>query len=248
MAKKGGKAKIRKGKRRSDDSDSEEEETTTIEEQLEQTTIHSSDDDQKQQQQATTTTTEPSSSTTLSSTAEAAPIRTDIVYCKVCSLPIEYCEFHDKWVECEKWLAEFHPSMRDQLVELRENDKNKNKKIKKKKIEDEANKKQEPVVVTTSSRNKRKHATLITGVEHYGVSHKDASKFFAKKLSSGASVVKKPVIGIEIQGDVHIEVIELLQSQFNIPKQVIKFVEEKKKKKGAATAAANEADDSDDDE
>ena len=103
--------------------------------------------------------------------------------------------------------------------------------------------------MTGSSRGSKKHITTVTGIEHYGVNHKDASKFFAKKLSSGASVVKKPVIGIEIQGEVHDEVITLLTSQFNIPKEVIKFVEEKKKKKkGAAAAAASGGDQDGDDE
>lgn len=79
-------------------------------------------------------------------------------------------------------------------------------------------------------------------MEHYGVNHKEASKFFAKKLSAGASVVKKPVVALEIQGDVHYEVMDLLVSQFKIPKRVIKYVEEKKKKGAAASAGRAESD------
>jgi density-regulated protein DRP1 len=121
---------------------------------------------------------------------------------------------------------------------------------KKKTTEETAKMKQQdqPVIITTSTRRKRKHVTTITGLEYYGVNHKEASKFFAKKLSAGASVVKKPVVSLEIQGDVHYEVMDLLVSQFNIPKGVIKYVEEKKKGAAATSAGRAESDSEEEEE
>ena len=99
---------------------------------------------------------------------------------------------------------------------------------KRKNKEDE--KKESPVTIKVSQRNKRKNVTIITGIENYGVNHKDAAKFFAKKFSSGASVVKKPEVAIEIQGDFKEDLLILLPEQFKIPAHVLKIVIEKKKK------------------
>src|SRR3989338_9278895 len=53
-------------------------------------------------------------------------------YCAECTYPIEYCEFSDKWPLCEKWLESKFPEKLKELIELRDGDKNKNKKIDKK--------------------------------------------------------------------------------------------------------------------
>merc|ERR1711998_462704 len=76
-------------------------------------------------------------------------------------------------------------------------------------------KKMEPPCVTVEkiTRNKRKFTTVVTGLEHFGVKLKDASKVFKKKFSCGCAVVKgeagKPD-SIEIQGDFQDDVLDMI--------------------------------------
>jgi hypothetical protein len=97
------------------------------------------EDEQETNESSSTTTESTSVDTTTkssSSISDIAPTKirsvvTDIIYCDICTFPIEYCEFSDQWsTKCEKFLAEKYPKVRDELVQLRENDKNKNKKSK----------------------------------------------------------------------------------------------------------------------
>lgn len=171
-------------------------------------------------------------------------------------MPIEYCEFSDRWVKCQEYLAQAFPDKLRELQELRENDKNKNKVSKyqfltlfrvehdvvnkkvaaevkgeeqtggkaKKKIEAE-------LIVTITSRSKRKHVTTITGTEHFGIDANALAKILKKKFSSGASVVNKPELAIEIQGDFRNEIFEILNAEFKVPPENMYLVAEKKKTK-----------------
>ena len=103
-----GKKKTSKGKK---NKQQEEEEVEKVEQTNESTS-------------ESTTSVEASTSSQPTTTREVK----DIIYCPICTLPIEYCEFTNQWDKCEKYLAEHYPAVRDELVQLRENDKNKNKK------------------------------------------------------------------------------------------------------------------------
>jgi density-regulated protein DRP1 len=118
--------------------------------------------------------------------------------------------------------------------------------VSKKKSGDDDKKSSAPVIIKVSQRNKRKCVTIISGVENHGVNHKDAASFFKKKFSCGASVVKKPEIAIEIQGDFKEDLLIILPEQFKIPANVLKVVIEKKKKKSEEQGVAAQDDDSDD--
>jgi len=80
-------------------------------------------------------------------------------------------------------------------------------------------KKEDPsVIVKRVERSKRKCVTVVSGLETVGVKLSDAASIFKKKFSCGASVVKGPLGGdeIDIQGDIVDEVIDLLASHFKI--------------------------------
>jgi density-regulated protein DRP1 len=95
-----------------------------------------------------------------------------------------------------------------------------------------AKKKSEELVVTITSRSKRKHLTTITGTEHFGVDANALAKTLKKKLASGASVVSKPELAIEMQGDFRKEVFQILNGEdFKVPPESMFLVAEKKKVK-----------------
>lgn len=84
--------------------------------------------------------------------------------------------------------------------------------------------------VTVTQRTKRKWATLITGLEQFGINVRDLSKVLSRRFSSGASVVKKPETGIECQGDFGKEIFDVLCAEpYKVPRGAIK-VEVKRKK------------------
>lgn len=85
-------------------------------------------------------------------------------------------------------------------------------------------------------RNKRKHVTVIAGLEVHGLENKKVAKEFGKKFATGSSVTKSPsgVEEITVQGDVSDEVQEWLEEVKQIPESNIEFIEDKKKKAAAA--------------
>ncbi len=53
----------------------------------------------------------------------------DFLHLLACNLPIEYCEFSDRFeTDCIPYLEKHFPEKLKELIELRENDKNKDKK------------------------------------------------------------------------------------------------------------------------
>ncbi len=88
------------------------------------------------------------------------------------------------------------------------------------------------MVVTITSRSKKKHVTTITGTDHFGIDANALAKILKKKFSSGASVVSKPELAIEIQGDFRDEIFDIVTStEFNVPPENMVLVAEKKRVK-----------------
>jgi density-regulated protein DRP1 len=76
----------------------------------------------------------------------------------------------------------------------------------------------------------------VIGLEAFGIDLKKASKQFASKFATGASVTKN-VQGQEeivVQGDVSDEIVDMIEEEAGllkgIPADCVKVVEEKKKK------------------
>ncbi|RIB18159.1 translation initiation factor SUI1 [Gigaspora rosea] len=179
----------------------------------------------------------------------ATPVSTakQVIYCGICSLPPEYCEFGPTLDKCKKWLQEKHPEMFDKLYsepEMSEqlaktsledqkqgNDVEDKKKAKEAaKIERELQKKMaSKVIITRIARNKRKCVTNVYGLENF------AAKSFATKFACGSSVVKNNQGNDEIvvQGDVSEDLFEfILETWPDVPEDNIELTEEKKPKKG----------------
>ncbi|XP_042488566.1 translation machinery-associated protein 22-like [Macadamia integrifolia] len=147
------------------------------------------------------------------------PVR--VLYCPVCSLPAEYCEFGPDFQKCKPWLIENAPELYPDL--LKESDEKEADKVSErlqsvgissagvdgsaprggtstskqeevKRLPGGKIKKieKQEVVIEKVVRNKRKCVTMVKGLELFGIKLSDASKKLGKKFATGASVVKGP--------------------------------------------------------
>ncbi|OJD29277.1 translation machinery-associated protein 22 [Diplodia corticola] len=185
------------------------------------------------------------------SEAAPPPEAKQVVYCGVCTLPPEYCEFGGTTKKCEEWLQEHHPDMHGRLYSADALEANmsslsveaqqraeKDAKKKAAKAESAAAKEAElkahsKVTIKRIERNKRKYVTAIVGLEAFGLELKKVAKDLGKKFATGASVTKLPAGGEEItlQGDLSDDVAEFLVEKYEeVPEDNVECIEVKKKK------------------
>nr|CAB3475890.1 unnamed protein product [Digitaria exilis] len=144
-----------------------------------------------------------------------APVR--VLYCGVCGLPAEYCEFGPDFERCKPWLRAHAPGVYpEELIASSSSGGGGDKDVDKgvgisdgssssaagdasaskpeevKRLPGGKVKKKEKqeVVIEKIVRNKRKCVTVVKGLELFGVKLSDASKKLGKKFATGASVVK----------------------------------------------------------
>jgi density-regulated protein DRP1 len=87
------------------------------------------------------------------------------------------------------------------------------------------------VVIETQKRGKRKHVTIVSGLETVdaSVDLKKVAKQFASKFACGTGV-GKTVEGkdeIVVQGEFAMEIMEILQDQFNVSEDLVTMKEGK---------------------
>jgi len=188
------------------------------------------------------------------------PQARDVVYCGVCTLPPEYCEFGGTAKKCEEWLKISHADMHGRLyseemlsanlstlsVSARERAaKDAAKKEAKAALAESRNlerKAAAKVQIRRVERNKRKYVTVVSGLEAHGLDNKKIAKELGKKLATGSSVTKAVGVvaqggsgeEITVQGDVSYEILDWLLDVYGneIPEDNIDLVEDKKKKGG----------------
>ncbi|KAI5120657.1 hypothetical protein M0805_007994 [Coniferiporia weirii] len=188
---------------------------------------------------------------------EPQPIQPlQVVYCAVCTLPTEYCEFGASLTRCKEWLQGEHPDLYDRYYSEEalhakigtlsleaqsklEQDVAKAEAKAEAKADTALKRKMESVVtIKRIERNKRKHITSVHGLEAFGVDLKKAAKFFGKRFATGASVTKnmQGLDEIVIQGDVSDDISDLISESVDVLRDVpiknVKLIEEKKKKAG----------------
>ncbi|KAF3326875.1 translation machinery-associated protein 22 [Carex littledalei] len=180
-----------------------------------------------------------------------------VLYCGVCGLPAEYCEFGPDFEKCKPWLRDHAPDLYPDLFaggEGKEVEKTAEK-LQGVGISSKGNtggeasaskqeevkrlpggkikKKERPeVVIEKIVRNKRKCVTVVKGLELFGVKLSDASKKLGKKFATGASVVKGPTDKeqIDVQGDISYDVVEFITDTWpDVPESAIFFIEDGKK-------------------
>ncbi|QRV88172.1 translation initiation factor SUI1 [Ceratobasidium sp. AG-Ba] len=195
---------------------------------------------------------QPATSTPSGSGPAIQPVH--VLYCSVCSLPPEYCEFGSSVSKCKAWLQEEHPELFDKYysedalqqkaealsleaqAKLEKKAASMEAKADVKAEADLKKKKWCQVTIKRIERNKRKHVTSIHGLEAFDVDLKKAAKLFAQKFATGASVTKNPQGQDEIvvQGDVTDDIVEMIEEQVGVlkgvPEDNVVCIEEKKKK------------------
>ncbi|PGH11805.1 translation machinery-associated protein 22 [Polytolypa hystricis UAMH7299] len=193
----------------------------------------------------------PDTTDTESHATASEPQARHILYCGVCSLPPEYCEFGGRVKKCEEWLHKYHPEMHQKLysdetlaanlstlsVSAREraakDAAKKEAKAALAETRESERKASSKVIIRRVERNKRKHVTVICGLEAHGLENKKVAKELGKKFATGSSVTKN-ASGIEeitVQGDVCEDVVDWLAEVYKtIPEDNVEIVEDKKKK------------------
>lgn len=177
-----------------------------------------------------------------------------IVYCGVCSLPPEYCEFGGAFKRCKEWLEKNEIQLFNKLYGVDaldtavsslslEKQEELEKKMLKQQAKEEAKAERElqkklssKVIIRRIERNKRKHVIAIVGLEVFDIDLKKLAKTFASKFATGASVTKTAdgKDEIIIQGDVGDEVedyVNALLEEKGLEGINVEQVEDKPKKK-----------------
>ncbi|KAI5466773.1 translation initiation factor SUI1 [Mariannaea sp. PMI_226] len=186
---------------------------------------------------------------------EGEPQGRNVLYCGVCTLPPEYCEYGGTVKKCQEWLQKNHPEIYDRLWSAEaleaataslsvEAQKRAEKDAHKKTVKAEAAEAKQAeklaksmITIKRIERNKKKFVTAVIGLEAFGLDLKKVAKDFGKKFATGSSVTRLPGGGeeIQVQGDVSPEIEEFLLEKYkDIPEDHIELVEDKKKKKAAA--------------
>ncbi|XP_059657036.1 translation machinery-associated protein 22-like [Cornus florida] len=168
------------------------------------------------------------------------PQPVQVLYCPVCSLPAEYCEFGPDFEKCKPWLINNAPELYPDLLKGaigKEADKvserlksvgissvgrdraapsgessSKQEEVKRLPGGKVKKKDKQEVVIEKLVRNKRKCITTVKGLDLFGIKLSDASKKLGKKFASGASIVKGPTEKeqIDVQGDIAYDIVEFI--------------------------------------
>ncbi|KAK8535401.1 hypothetical protein V6N13_081536 [Hibiscus sabdariffa] len=178
-----------------------------------------------------------------------------VLYCQVCGLPPEYCEFGPEFDKCKPWLILNAPDLYPDLLQAanaNEADKvsdqlqstgissadsggsseAKQEEVKRLPGGKIKKKEKKEVIIEKVVRNKRKCITTVKGLELFGVKLSDASKKLGKKFATGASVVKGPTDKeqIDVQGDISYDIVEFITETWpDVLETSIFFIEDGKK-------------------
>ncbi|KAI8381513.1 mitochondrial translation initiation factor [Radiomyces spectabilis] len=180
-----------------------------------------------------------------------------MLYCGICSMPPEYCEFSGTQEKCKEWLKLHHEDVYDDMYSVQDvgqgvekvsledasgekrSDrtlvKDKSAKLEAKLERENKKKMSSRVIIKRVERTKRKCVTTIHGLDIFDVDLKKAAKMFANKFACGSSVAKNNQNQDEIvvQGDFSDELFDLILANWSqVPEDNIDIVEEKKKKGG----------------
>ncbi|XP_071722753.1 translation machinery-associated protein 22-like [Rutidosis leptorrhynchoides] len=180
------------------------------------------------------------------------PQPVQVLYCVVCSLPAEFCEFGPDFEKCKPWLIQNAPDLYPDLIKDATDVDKVTEKLQSTGVSSSGNtsgvtkkeevkrlpggkikkKEKQEIIVEKVTRNKRKSITTIKGLELFGVKLSDASKKLGKKFATGASVVKGPTDKdqIDVQGDIAYDIVEFITDTWpSVPETAIFFIEDGKK-------------------
>ncbi|KAI4901057.1 hypothetical protein NFI96_034325 [Prochilodus magdalenae] len=155
-----------------------------------------------------------------------------VLYCGVCSLPTEYCEYMPEPAKCRQWLEKHFPDVFAKVtlgnvpkketgggegsVEVpaaaEEEEKKKQKRGGRGQIKQKKKTVPQKVTIAKIPRAKKKYVTRVCGLATFDIDLKEAQRFFAQKFSCGASVTAEDEI--IIQGDFTDDIIDVIQEKW----------------------------------
>ncbi|KAI4536214.1 hypothetical protein MG293_013606 [Ovis ammon polii] len=155
------------------------------------------------------------------------PLR--VLYCGVCSLPTEYCEYMPDVAKCRQWLEKNFPNefakltvenspkqeagiSEGQGTAGEEEEKKKQKRGGRGQIKQKKKTVPQKVTIAKIPRAKKKYVTRVCGLATFEIDLKEAQRFFAQKFSCGASVTGEDEI--IIQGDFTDDIIDVIQEKW----------------------------------
>lgn len=155
---------------------------------------------------------------------EEAPL----VYCGICGMPPEYCEYGENYDKCVPWIKKHCPQLlldEEDTALAKKAAKKGPKGVGKKDVAEE----KQRILIYKETRSKKKFVTIVEGLETVNVKLKDAAKAFGKKFAAASAVKDTPSGGQEIviQGDVLFDLPDFIQEEFNVPKSKITVKEKK---------------------
>ncbi|XP_056434964.1 density-regulated protein-like [Gadus chalcogrammus] len=135
-----------------------------------------------------------------------------VLYCGVCSLPTEYCEYMpDRKMPPGKH-TETGGCDREEPPLVEEEERKKQKRGGRGQIKQKKKSVPQKVTIAKIPRAKKKYVTRVCGLQTFDIELKDAQRFFAQKFSCGASVT--PEDEIIIQGDFTDDIIDVIQEKW----------------------------------
>lgn len=105
---------------------------------------------------------------------EGNPPRFAPVYCGVCSLPPEYCEFQPSVAKCKDWLEQADTELFNKIfagLELTDKQQKTTEKHEAKQARLMEKKMQSKVLIKRIERGKRKYVTGVFGLEVFGIEY-----------------------------------------------------------------------------
>uniref|UniRef100_A0A8C8ZFW6 Density-regulated protein n=1 Tax=Prolemur simus TaxID=1328070 RepID=A0A8C8ZFW6_PROSS len=128
-----------------------------------------------------------------------------VLYCGVCSLPTEYCEYMPDVAKCRQWLEKNFPKefakltvenspkqetgiSEGQGTAEEEEEKKKQKRGGRGQIKQKKKTVSQKVTTAKIPRAKKKYVMRVCGLATFEIDLKEAQRFFAQKFSCGASV------------------------------------------------------------
>ncbi|XP_056288713.1 density-regulated protein [Pseudoliparis swirei] len=154
-----------------------------------------------------------------------------VLYCGVCSLPTEYCEYMPEPAKCRHWLEKNFPDVFARMTvgplanvpnqDLgpgdappggEEEEKKKQKRGGRGQIKQKKKSVPQKITIAKIPRAKKKYVTRVCGMATFDIELKEAQRFFAQKFSCGASVTAEDEI--IIQGDFTDDIIDVIQEKW----------------------------------
>ncbi|XP_034403066.1 density-regulated protein isoform X2 [Cyclopterus lumpus] len=151
-----------------------------------------------------------------------------VLYCGVCSLPTEYCEYMPEPAKCRHWLEKNFPDVFARMTVANvpnqdlgpgeaplggeEEEKKKQKRGGRGQIKQKKKSVPQKITIAKIPRAKKKYVTRVCGMATFDIELKEAQRFFAQKFSCGASVTAEDEI--IIQGDFTDDIIDVIQEKW----------------------------------